>query len=176
MNNPKMIEIENLQWQKASPNELDQLNYYSNHETKVPSIYFSILKVGYMFMFAVVVLAAWTAVFLKEISLYLLPVFQFTWKLAVIFAILVSIFYLIIRYWYHHKTLDFKVAYVRCTDIQYDENQDRYVAVFLSENNEKFMLFKDEFAYIPESFSVYVDYVIATDDITNQYYIFQRKE
>lgn len=171
MTQPIAVEIENVKWSKASAEEADRLNYYSNHDTKVPKIYTYFGFSGIYLLGFVLMLGAWIPVFIKEVSLYALPILQLLWRISLIYTIIALALYGGIVYWYRHKTVAYFVTYATCSDINWTDD-DRQLLTFVTENNERFTIFRDELAYVPESLSVFVDYVVATERLTNQYMIY----
>ena len=169
----RLVEIEDLKFQSASADEADRLNFYSNNNTSVPRIYKSFGLSGFYLLAIVLMSACFVSVFLAEIARALLPFFVVAWRVALLYLIASVGVYGIIYIWYKRKHSIFTVIYATCIDIIDDPNTDVVTLVFLTDSDEKFLMKKDDFAYIPESFTVFVRYIIAKDTRDSSYITYQ---
>lgn len=172
----KYTTIENIKMHKASYSEQDKLEFLSNTKASVPRIYKLFGVSGITVLGIVLLLAAFTSVFFKELEVVLFPVFAVSWKVGVVYTLISLMVYGGITLWYHHKHIMFKVCYVYCSDSVPSELDDDVMFVFQTQKGEQFTMMKSQFAYVPTSFTVQLDYIIAFDTVNEQYLMTQMEE
>lgn len=172
----KHTSVELVKKRKATPAECDQLEFYVNKNTEVPKAYKLFGMSGVTFLAIVILLAAWTSVFLAEVQRSLFMVFHTMWKLGMIYTLVSLTVFGIIWFLYHHTHRTFLVVDVYCSDAVENEMTEDIIYVFQTENNEQFTMIKSQFAYVPVSFSVQVNYILAFDPVHEQYVLYQPLE
>lgn len=172
----KIVDVSDVKKRKPTPDEQDKFEFYSNRKTTVPEVYQHFGKSGLVVLGLILLIAAWSSVFIQELQEVLYVPLVMAWRVGVVYTVISLLVYAGICLWYRNKHIPYVVFNVYCTDAVQSDYDDEIVYVFQTMNNEQFTMLRSQFSYIPASFSVQLYYLIAYDQVNEQYLIYQVDE